>query len=162
MKQHKIDFTYRNYLPDELNAEDKTLVKTALKATKTAYAPYSGFCVGVAARLTSGKIITGNNQENAAYPSGLCAERVAIFYIQSQYPKDPISVMALAASLDGKQTPKPIFPCGACRQVMLEHENIHGKKLRLLFAGSKIISEVKSASILLPLSFTGKSLRKHK
>lgn len=160
MKQKKIGFQYCEYKNSELKKSDKELVKIALEAARSAYAPYSGFCVGAAARLESGEIVTGNNQENAAYPSGLCAERVALFNIQSQNSDNTVSEMVVTAIHKGKQTKEPVYPCGACRQVMIEHEMRHKKPLRLLFAGTDCVIEVKSASILLPLNFTGKILRK--
>lgn len=159
MKQIKVDFSYRVYLPGEIKESDKKLIKSAVDAAKSAYAPYSGFRVGVAARLESGKIVNGSNQENAAYPSGLCAERVALFFIQSQYPGDAVLELAIAATSNGKQTAEPVYPCGACRQVMIEHETRYGKPIRLLFFGSKSITVVSSASDLMPLHFTGKGLR---
>jgi cytidine deaminase len=159
VKQIKVDFSYRVYLPGELKESDKKLVKSALDSAKSAYAPYSGFKVGVAARLESGKIVNGNNQENAAFPSGLCAERVALFYIQSHHPGDAVCELAITAISNGKQTPEPVYPCGACRQVMIEHEARYDKPIRLLFCGSKNIIVVNSAADIMPLHFTGKGLK---
>lgn len=160
MKLKKINISYREFSLTDLNADDKALIKNALKATATAYAPYSNFRVGAAARLASGKIVTGSNQENAAYPSGLCAERVALFFIQSEYPGDPVCELAIAAKHNGKQTSEPVYPCGSCRQVLLEHENQHKTPIRILMAGSAKVIEVRSASLMLPLHFSGNSLKK--
>lgn len=160
MKQKKVEVLYREWLPGQLVKKDISLIQAALKAAENAYAPYSGFRVGAAALLSDGTIVTGNNQENAAYPSGLCAERVALFYIQSQFPGKSVSAMAIAAVHKGKQTSDPIYPCGSCRQVMLEHETIHHKPIRLLFAGAKKVIEVDSTSALLPFHFTGSVLKK--
>lgn len=142
-----------------MRPEDKTLIQAALKATKNAYAPYSGFRVGAAALLSDGSMVTGCNQENAAYPSGLCAERVALFYIQSQFPGKSVTTMAITAVHKGKQTREPVYPCGSCRQVMLEHETIHRHPIRLLFAGAGKVIEVDSTAQLMPFHFTGSLLK---
>src|ERR1035437_1956912 len=109
----------------QIPTEDLKLLKEAEKAMHNAYAPYSEFIVGAAVLLENGKLVTGNNQENAAYPSGICAERVAIFYACAQYPK--VAVKTIAIICDTK-TNEPVTPCGACRQVIAEYEQLSGKK----------------------------------
>ncbi len=120
---------------DELDPKDAELLRLAHEATKNSYAPYSKFHVGAAARLANGKIVTGSNIENAAYPSGLCAERVTLFAAQAQYPDVPVEALALTATAEGKTVDEPIAPCGACRQVMVETEQRSGVPLRVLCQG---------------------------
>ena len=107
---------------NELSDVDKNLMKVAVEATKTAYAPYSGFNVGAALLMEDGSIIIGNNQENAAYPSGMCAERVAIWKAGSSFPNKKVKKIAITAVSSNKQLDKPVGPCGACRQTLLEYE----------------------------------------
>lgn len=144
----------------ELNGQDAELVKFARKAVTTAYAPYSKFRVGAAVLLANGKIICGSNQENAAYPSGLCAERVAIFAAASSFPK--IEIKAIAVSVDsGKNNSynEPVAPCGACRQVMAEFELLSKKNIRILMSGKKgKVFLMNSVKELLPLMFGPESL----
>jgi cytidine deaminase len=141
-------------LPDEF----KELVQSALSAACDAYAPYSKFHVGAAVWLDNGVIVTGNNQENAAYPSGLCAERVALFYAGAKYPDVAVRAIAIAARTEGKQADM-ITPCGACRQVLLETENRYGRPVKVLLCGSTQVYMVPDAASLLPLSFSGSDLR---
>ena len=140
---------------DELADQDKELVNAARKATANSYAVYSGFNVGAAVRLCDGTLVTGTNQENAAYPSGLCAERTAIFWANSQYPDKAIVALAIAAQTNEGELEQPITPCGACRQVILETEKRFNAPVRMILYGSKecyILKEgIKS---LLPLSFS--------
>ena len=121
--------------PDELNAQDAELLQYAHKAAQNAYAPYSRFHVGAAVRLANGKIVSGNNIENAAYPSGLCAERVTLFSAQAQYPGVAIEAIAVTAHSEKTLVDEPIAPCGACRQVMVEVEKLSQRKLRILCQG---------------------------
>lgn len=137
----------------DLPAGGEKLVEMAKEATKKAWAPYSNFHVGAALELENGEIITGNNQENVAYPSGLCAERVALFYAGSQFPGVAIKRIAVAAYSDGRFLPNPVFPCGDCRQVLLEHENRVKKNVEVIMYGEKEIKLVKRVSDLLPLPF---------
>lgn len=139
---------------DELSDSRVTLVEKAIEAAKKAYAPYSGYHVGAAVLLANGEIIAGNNQENAAYPSGLCAERVAIFYAGSLYPEVPISNIAIVAWQDGKIQKQPVTPCGGCRQVLQEKESQGGVPLEVILYGTKRIQVLRSAADLLPLPFT--------
>jgi len=162
MKEIKISSSAQEYdSTDELDVDTKTLIQAAREATKNAYAPYSNFKVGAAVLLDNGKIITGNNQENAAYPSGLCAERVAVFAASSQYPDAVIKAVAITAHSDNFIINTPISPCGACRQVLAEYEYKTGKNIKLILTGNKgkvlIIKCVKS---LLPFTFDASDLKK--
>ena len=120
---------------EELPKEDAKLMRLAHEATKNSYAPYSKFHVGAAVRLANGEIVTGNNIENAAYPSGLCAERVTMFAAMAQYPGVPFEALALSAHSDTKTIDEPVAPCGACRQVMVEVEQLSKQPLRVLCQG---------------------------
>lgn len=144
---------------NELPAEIQDLMNQAVDVRKKAYAPYSKFKVGAALLLDNGKIILGSNQENAAYPSGLCAERTAIFYAGSTYPEAKILKMAITAASDTNQTTAPIPPCGSCRQSIAEYEIKQYTPIEIYFMGE--IGEIyKSASLknLLPLMFDKKFL----
>jgi cytidine deaminase len=142
----------------QLSPEDLNLFKEAEKAMHNAYAPYSEFKVGAAVLLENGKVITGNNQENAAYPSGLCGERVALFYAGAQYKG--VAVKTLAITCDAK-THEPVTPCGACRQVISEYEQLAGKKIRILMGvpGGKIYA-AHGIETLLPFMFGKKHLER--
>lgn len=146
-----IVYTYKNI--SELAKNSQELVEAAKKASEKAWAPYSQFRVGAALELENGKIITGNNQENIAFPSGLCAERVALFYAGSQYPEVAVKRIAVAAFSDGKFVSQAVFPCGSCRQVLLEHESRVKKQVEVIMYGEEEIKVVKSISDLLPLPF---------
>jgi cytidine deaminase len=135
-----IEKTVKLYLHDNetsLNNDDQTLLYQAREATKRAYAPYSHFFVGAALRLSNGEIICGNNQENAAYPSGLCAERVAMFYAGSQYPGIAIESIAITASSEIHDVNNPVMSCGGCLQAMLEYENKQHAPIRVIMQGEK-------------------------
>jgi len=144
---------------EELPEIEKKLIEKAKSASVNAYAPYSKFLVGAALLLENGEIITGNNQENAAYPSGLCAERTAMFYANANYPDVPVTTMAVAAQNVGGFLKDPIAPCGSCRQVLLETEHRYGKKLRILLYGASEIAILDSVKDLLPLSFSVEALK---
>ena len=120
---------------DELPQQDAELMRRAHEAARNAYAPYSKFNVGAAARLANGIVVTRNNIENAAYPSGLCAERVTLFSAMAQYPGVPIEALALTAYSETKDIDEPVAPCGACRQVMVEVEQVSKRPLRVLCQG---------------------------
>ena len=155
MKEKRIEISYQIYAFDELDVEDKRLIDAAMKATERSYAPYSHFHVGAAALLENDVIVTGSNQENVAYPSGLCAERTALFYANSQYPDMAIKTLAIAAcNENGTPSANIISPCGACRQVMLETENRFGKPIKILLYGYKEVYVIESAASLLPLAFS--------
>ena len=139
---------------DELSEMDLLLVQKAQEATLRSYAPYSHFRVGASVQLEDGTIVTGTNQENAAYPSGLCAERTALFYANSQYPDQVVTALAIASRTEnGTLCQSTISPCGACRQVMVETEKRFGKPIRILLCGTEEIYIAESAQCLLPLSF---------
>ena len=139
---------------DELSAQDREVVDAARKATANSYAVYSGFNVGAAVRLAGGTIVTGTNQENAAYPSGLCAERTTLFWANSQYPDKAVEVLAIAARTADGELERPIPPCGACRQVILETEKRYNIPVRIILYGAKECYVVEDGiKALLPLSF---------
>lgn len=159
MKEVNIQIHLNVYQFDELSATDRQLMETAMEATHRSYAPYSHFSVGAAARLADGTVISGSNQENAAYPSGTCAERTTLFYANSQHPDQAVETLAIAARNErGEFLPQPIPPCGACRQVMLETESRFRKPMRILLYGTKGIYEVKRVGDLLPLSFDASAM----
>lgn len=158
MKDLTITATIKVYQFDELNAADRALMETAMKATERSYAPYSRFSVGAAARLADGTVVTGTNQENAAYPSGLCAERTTLFYANSQYPGQAVVTLAIAARTEKDFIDMPIPPCGSCRQVILETEKRYNQPVRILLYGKKCIYEVRSIGDLLPLSFDASAM----
>jgi cytidine deaminase len=160
MKQLDIHTTIKIYSPDELSAEEQQLVEAAKKATTRSYAPYSHFHVGAAALLANGEIISGTNQENAAYPSGICAERTTLFYANSQHPQQAVKALAIAArTSEGHWTETPISPCGACRQVMTETENRFGKPMKVLLCSAQEVFVIESAKDLLPVSFGSEDLK---
>ncbi len=134
---------------DELSAEDRSLMQAAVKAREDAYAPYSNFKVGAAVLLDNGEMILGNNQENASFPAGLCAERVAIFHAGAIYPTSAIK--AVAINVGSKD---PAAPCGSCRQSMLEYEQRHKSPIAVLLMGSSgVVYKCNSITDILPLSF---------
>ncbi|NLD24376.1 MAG: cytidine deaminase [Bacteroidales bacterium] len=141
---------------------EKKLIAAAKHATEKSYAPYSNFKVGAALLLKNGEIITGNNQENAAYPSGLCAERVAVFYANSVYPDQKIEAIAIAAWANNTFTKDAITPCGGCRQVLLEAENRFSAPMRILMYSEEGIYVVNTIKTLLPLSFGDEQLKASK
>lgn len=137
----------------ELDEEDRRLIDAAKEATRRSYAPYSHFAVGAAALLANGTIVTGSNQENAAYPSGTCAERTTLFYANSQYPDQPVKTLAIAARSASGFVRTPIPPCGACRQVLLETEQRYHRPMRILLYSEQEIYCLEGVKSLLPLSF---------
>ncbi|WP_297072177.1 cytidine deaminase [uncultured Duncaniella sp.] len=140
---------------DELSPLWQELVTTARKATYRSYAPYSKFHVGAAIALSNGEIVSGSNQENAAYPSGTCAERTSAFYAHSTYPDARFTAIAIAArGTDGNELQSPISPCGACRQVLLEYETLAGEDVPVLLAGKERIFIFPSVKSLLPYCFS--------
>jgi cytidine deaminase len=146
---------------DELPEQDMVLITRAAEASEKATAPYSGFCVGAAILLENGQIITGNNQENPAYPSGLCAERVALFYASAQFPGVAVKAIAITARSRHGQIDRPVPPCGACRQVMADMENRNGQDMRVVMRGqSGPVMICNSINMLLPLSFVDEYLPK--
>lgn len=149
-------FSYRLISSKEaLAGPDQTLLAAANAALSRAYAPYSKFQVGASVLLESGRIIEGNNQENIAYPSGLCAERVALFYAGANYPQDPIVKICIVAKGDLMPSGKMLSPCGSCRQVMLESESRQQSPIEvLLVQGSGEIVVLETVQNLLPFGFS--------
>lgn len=153
MKKHiQIELEEYNCIED-LTHQEQELINKAKAIAKQAYAPYSKFHVGAALLLENGEIVSGNNQENAAYPSGLCAERTAIFYANAQYPNQAITTLAVAVFRNNAYAEMPVTPCGSCRQVMLEAENRHQMPMRVIMTGEQKIYVANSVKDLLPLSF---------
>lgn len=159
MKELNIRIAVKIYEYEELSRDDRELVDTACEATRRSYAPYSHFSVGAAARLADKTIVSGSNQENAAYPSGLCAERTTLFYANSRYPDQAVDTLAVAARNErGEFLEDPIPPCGACRQVMMETEKRFKRPMRILLFGKKGIYELEGMGALLPLSFDASTM----
>jgi len=141
--------------PEELTDEERHLLELAIEATQRSYAPYSRFHVGAAVRLDNGVEIIGCNQENAAYPSGLCAERTALFSAGAQYPDVGVNVLAIASrGTDGELLEEPVGPCGSCRQVIIESETRAGHPIRILLYGRKHVYVMDGVRQLMPLSFS--------
>ena len=147
---------------EELNEKDRILVEEAKKITKNSYAPYSNFKVGAAVLLENGKILTGTNQENAAYPSGLCAERVALFYANSEYPDVAVNAIAVAVKTNNNFLETPAPPCGSCRQVLLETETRFKTPIKVILAADKKVQIIENAKSLLPINFDDSFLKKNK
>ncbi len=145
---------------EELTIEDRNLINSANEAVERAYAPYSNFHVGASVVLKNGKVFTGTNQENAAYPSGLCAERVALFYANSEYPDVAVETMAISVKNKNGFVEYPVAPCGSCRQVLLESEVRFNQDIRIILAGTKAIRIIENSKQLLPLHFQKDDLDK--
>ncbi|MCE2617151.1 MAG: cytidine deaminase [Phocaeicola sp.] len=160
MENLKIEINIKVVNYDELNETERILVNAAKDATSRSYAPYSHFSVGAAVLLSNGKVITGSNQENAAYPSGTCAERTAIFYANAQYPLASVKMLAIAAKDQQDFTENPCPPCGSCRQVLMETEKRYGKPIQILLYSKKYIYIINSVTDILPLIFTNDFLNK--
>ncbi len=162
MQKKNLSISFEEYASiDELSGSDKSLCLESVQAMASSHSPYSGFRVGVAVQLESGKVVHGSNQENVAYPSGLCAERVALFAIGSAYPEDKIISMAITAQTDHFEIKEPVTSCGACLQVMAEYEKKQSSPINVLFYclnGPVIKTEgIKS---LLPFAFAETRLQK--
>lgn len=160
MKELHIKATFEVFEDfDELPTAIKNLMQAAAEARNKAYAPYSKFSVGAAIRLENGEIITGSNQENASYPSGLCAERTAIYYAGAKFPESNILQMAIIAGSQKRKTTKPVPPCGACRQAIAEYETKQSRPIELYFMGeSGEVIKSNSLANLLPLIFDKNNL----
>lgn len=145
----------------ELDSVEQNLVQQARSCVEDAYAPYSRFQVGAAVLLEDGTVVTGNNQENASYPIGMCAERVALFAASAHYPRIRVKAIAITARSASFIIDKPVTPCGACRQAIAEYEHRHGSPIRIIMTGESgplLIAE--SISPLLPFQFTADDLQK--
>ncbi len=156
MKKRDLNIKYTEFDSiHELNEDNKHVLSEAREACLHAYSPYSGFSVGAAVKCDDGRIVRGNNQENAAYPSGLCAERVAIFSAMSQNNKTRIMKLAIAVRTKKGNIQQPVAPCGACRQVIAEYEHRQGSKIEIIFSSEtgKTIT-VDGVDSLLPFTFT--------
>ena len=153
MKEINITTLVRSVGYDELSAEDRRLVDAAKDATKGSYAPYSQFKVGAAILLENGEIAVGANQENAAFPSGTCAERSACYHAGAVFPSTPFKKIAVAAFANGDFQRLPISPCGACRQALLEYETLHKAPIEVILYGKEEIYILPSVASLLPLCF---------
>jgi cytidine deaminase len=155
MRELNINTAFKVYdNVNELDAATKFLMEQAIEVRKTAYAPYSKFSVGAALELDNGEVVLGTNQENAAYPSGLCAERVAIFYAGSQFPNAKVLKICITASPNNRDSNIPIPPCGACRQSIAEYEFKQEKPIEIYFMGAKgEVYKSESLKNLLPFMF---------
>jgi len=160
IRTNNISFSYKEIENnEEMDSGDRELVLAARESALNAYAPYSKFRVGAAIRLESGTIICGANVENAAFPSGICAERSAFSNSVSNYPNDKPSAIAIAAMTEDSFTNEPVTPCGNCRQVIAEEESRSGNKIRIILSGAAKTLIVESISCLLPLQFNRKDLK---
>jgi cytidine deaminase len=154
MTSKEIRIVYNEYESlDQLDPRDRELAQAAIEATKSSYAPYSNFNVGAAVRLDNGEIIKGSNQENAAYPSGICAERTAMFYASANYPENAMTAIAITASQNGTLCDNPVTPCGSCRQVMAQYQTKGGQPMEILLIGGKKIWKFSKVDDVLPLIF---------
>lgn len=155
MAQKNLVINYREYnSANDLAETDKMLLNEAIKAIDGSYAPYSNFNVGAAVLMQDGNVVTGSNQENAASPSGLCAERVAIFAAHHKFPTTPIEAIAIAAKTEGKLTGTLVYPCAACIQVMVESQMRSGKPIRIIVGSATKVQIIDSVDDLLPFSFS--------
>ena len=154
MTNKEIKIAYQEFdCIDELEIQDKELAQAALDATSLAYAPYSNFNVGAAVMFEDGEIVKGANQENAAYPSGICAERTALFYASASRPNVPMKALAIAAVYNGELCKTPATPCGACRQVMSQYQLKSGIPMTILLIGGEKIWKFSKVEDLLPFMF---------
>ena len=161
MLKENITISYLRAKFNDLTAIEKELIQRSKDALKDAYAPYSGFLVGSSVLLSDGKIISANNQENVAFPSGLCAERVVLFNAGANYPNLEIDVIAVSAKSNLYEITDVISPCGACRQVMAEYQEKQNKKIKiLLHLNNDEVLIFSSVDDLLPLLFTNPNLKK--
>ena len=154
MQEKKVITKIQVYSYTDLTEADKKLIDLAKEATKSSYTPYSHFNVGAAVRLENGVLIKGCNQENAAFPAGICAERSACFNAGANYPDVAIEAIAIIAVQNGEVVEDPCSPCGVCRQALLEFETRSGKPMQVLLAGRDKVFVLESMKSLLPLSFT--------
>ena len=149
--------------PNELEAWEQRLFEAAINIAQNAYAPYSNFKVGAAVQLSNGTIVKGANVENAAFPSGICAERNAIAAAVANHPSGKIEAIAIVAYINGSLTPEPVTPCGNCRQVIAEEEIKSGKEIKIILGGKNKIIIIEGIKNLLPFQFSGiESKEKHK
>ena len=154
MTKKSITIDYTEYQSAaEMEPQDRALVEAALEARSGSYAPYSKFHVGAALRLVDGTIVKGANQENVAYPSGLCAERTAMFAAGANYPGVAFDTLAIVGANGDEVCEMPAAPCGACRQVMAEYQRLYGQPLKVILIGTHVIYKFEKVEDLLPLIF---------
>lgn len=153
MKTIRLETEVKVYAYDELSDDDRRLVDEAKRMTATSYAPYSRFHVGAAILMADGSVATGSNQENAAYPSGTCAERTAAYHASAVKPGVAMKKIAVAAWTGSRFQGRPISPCGACRQALAEYEKLYGP-IEVLLYGEECVYVLPSVASLLPLTFT--------
>ena len=159
MKNIDLKITVEHFALEELSAEERQLVETAIAATNNSNAKYSHFHVGAALLMSDGSVVIGANQENAVFPLGLCAERTAIFAAQAQHPELSMKMLAIAARNEEGVVRMPVSPCGSCRQVILEMEERYHQPIRILLYGTEGVYAVRSVRDLLPLCFVDESMR---
>lgn len=152
LKEIKTTFTEYSSI-EEMQAQDRELATEAIAAMNNAYAPYSHFHVGAAVRMSNSQIVRGSNQENAAFPSGLCAERTAMFAASARYPDKDMLSIAIAGGVHGRLARKPTTPCGACRQVMAQYQTKAGKPMTVIMVGSEKIWKFDRVDDILPFIF---------
>ena len=154
MKEVNLNVPLKIVAYEELSDKQKDLVNQSREATFRSYAPYCHFKVGAAIALSNGEVIVGSNQENAAFPSGTCAERSACYYAHARYPEAKFETIAISArGTDDEFVENPAAPCGACRQALLEYETLAGHDVQVILAGKKDIYILPSVKSLLPLAF---------
>lgn len=154
MTDKEIKISYREYeTMAELDSREQTVAEAAIEAMRQSYAPYSHFNVGAAVMMEDGEVITGANQENAAYPSGLCAERTALFYAGASRPEKAVALLAIAGGQKGVLCDNPATPCGACRQVMAQYQLRGSRHMEILLVGAKKIWKFYKVEDLLPMIF---------
>lgn len=156
---NKIEFSFERKKIEELTHRQKEVIETAKNACDKSYSPYSHFSVGAAVEMENGEILSASNQENASYPSGLCAERNVLFYAKAQYPDKDVIRIAIVAKNEGVVTKTPVSPCGSCRQVMTETAMRQKRKIELIMAGEDTCIIVHDVNDLLPLQFNADSMR---
>ena len=162
MQEKKIELSFILAHLSELSAQEQQLVANAKAAFKTAYAPYSGFLVGASVLLENGEVINGSNQENVAYPSGLCAERVALFYAGAKFPDVKINTVAISVLSKNFEVKDVISPCGACRQVMAEYEDKQHRRIKvILHSPTDEVLIANKVEDLLPFMFKSPLLKKY-
>ncbi len=158
MKEIKIETSIKFCQLEDLEEIDQQLVRKAIAATNNSYSPYSHFRVGAALRMANGKEIIGANQENAAYPVGLCAERTAIFAAQANYPEQPIEAIAITAANENGLVKTPVSPCGSCRQVILEIEDRYKLPVKIMLYGTDGVYIINSVKDIMPLYFVDEAM----
>ena len=154
MIERELSIKYLEYFSAlELPSSDRKLLESANRAADGAYAKYSSFRVGAAVRMSNGEVVIGSNQENAAYPSGLCAERTALFYASARYPDESVEAIAVVAVDDNGVLTELTYPCGACRQVMAEYEMRAGRDMRVIVGSAGVVQVFTGVKSLMPFIF---------